>query len=237
LLFIPANAPGLKAVFNYYTSTLKLTAEGDVVMDSATSSLGMTLDFLKTSLFGAVIQLVPRSPPPSHPILEDEYTTVMQPDYIPDAPDFDHRPHTFDAPPESDPHIPTKPARRKSQLEAPPESETKSVAAVHLKLTDFVPDVGYFIAGGVSGITSRTATAPLDRLKVYLIAQTGVAAEAVSAAKSGEAVKATKQASRTLWVAMQELWAAGGIKSLFAGKCLLVLLRMVNVNRSARRQI
>ncbi|KAK1076304.1 hypothetical protein LTR48_009113, partial [Friedmanniomyces endolithicus] len=110
LLFIPANAPGLKAVFNYYTSTLKLTAEGDVVMDSATSSLGMTLDFLKTSLFGAVIQLVPRSPPPSHPILEDEYTTVMQPDYIPDAPDFDHRPHTFDAPPESDPHIPTKPA-------------------------------------------------------------------------------------------------------------------------------
>ncbi|KAK1050194.1 hypothetical protein LTS16_003178 [Friedmanniomyces endolithicus] len=223
LLFIPVNAPGLKAVFNYYTSTLKLTAEGDVVMDTATSSLGMTINFLKTSLFGAVIQLVPQSPPPSHPMSEDEYIKIMQPEYIADAPNFDHRTHIVDVPPESDPHIPTKPARRKPQLETPPDTETKSIAVVQLKLTDLVPDVGYFIAGGVSGITSRTATAPLDRLKVYLIAQTGVATEAVSAAKSGEAVKATKQASRTLWVAMQELWAAGGIKSLFAGNGINVV--------------
>ncbi|TKA75506.1 hypothetical protein B0A55_04658 [Friedmanniomyces simplex] len=217
LLLIPANAPGLKAVYNYYTSTLKLTAEGDVAMsDQATSSLGMTLDFLKTSLFGAVIQLVAQSPPPpSHATSED---------YLPDAPTFDLHPHDIDAPPNSDPHIPTKPARRKSQPPQPHlDLDPQPVVPLQLKLTDLVPDVGYFIAGGVSGITSRTATAPFDRLKVYLIAQTGVAADAVSAAKGGQAVEATKQASRTLWMAVQELWAAGGIRSLFAGNGINVV--------------
>lgn len=101
---------------------------------------------------------------------------------------------------EEDPYIPIKPARRK------------------LKLTDLVPDVGYFVAGGLSGITSRTVTAPLDRLKVYLIAQTTNAQDAVQAAKSGSPVKAGRQGVRTLVNACKELWAAGGIRSLFAGK-------------------
>jgi solute carrier family 25 phosphate transporter 23/24/25/41 len=87
-----------------------------------------------------------------------------------------------------------------------------------LKLTDLVPDVGYFIAGGVSGITSRTVTAPLDRLKVYLIAQTTNAEDAVQAAKSGAPIKAGRQGMRTLVNACKDLWAAGGIRSLFAGK-------------------
>ncbi|KAK3111343.1 hypothetical protein LTR53_013513, partial [Teratosphaeriaceae sp. CCFEE 6253] len=40
LLFIPTSAPGLKAVFTYYTATHKLTAEGDVQLsDHAVSSL------------------------------------------------------------------------------------------------------------------------------------------------------------------------------------------------------
>jgi hypothetical protein len=104
---------------------------------------------------------------------------------------------------EADPHIPIKPARRK------------------LKLTDLVPDVGYFVAGGVSGITSRTVTAPLDRLKVYLIAQTTNTNDAVQAAKSGAPVKAGRQGVRTLVNACKDLWAAGGIRSLFAGEFLL----------------
>ncbi|EMC91523.1 hypothetical protein BAUCODRAFT_295816 [Baudoinia panamericana UAMH 10762] len=122
LLFIPASAPGLKAVFTYYTSTVKLSSEGDVnLSDEALSGLG------------------------------------------------------------------------------------------------------YFVAGGLSGITSRTATAPLDRLKVYLIAQTGNAQEAIQAAKSGAAVTATKHGVATLWNACKELWAAGGIRSLFAGNGLNVI--------------
>lgn len=105
---------------------------------------------------------------------------------------------------EDDPHIPSKPSRRKEDEE-------------QLKLTDLIPDVGYFIAGGLSGITSRTATAPLDRLKVYLIAQTGPKESAVMAVKNGAPLQATKQGAAAMYQACQELWLAGGIRSLFAG--------------------
>lgn len=33
--------------------------------------------------------------------------------------------------------------------------------------------IGYFLAGGLAGVVSRTCTAPFDRLKVFLIAQSG----------------------------------------------------------------
>ena len=37
---------------------------------------------------------------------------------------------------------------------------------------DILNSVGYFLAGGLSGVVSRTCTAPLDRVKVFLIART-----------------------------------------------------------------
>jgi solute carrier family 25 phosphate transporter 23/24/25/41 len=89
------------------------------------------------------------------------------------------------------------------------------------KLTENTPQLGYFIAGGMAGAVSRTATAPLDRLKVYLIAKTSSGAAAVHAAKGGAPVKAAATASKTLVDAVKELWRAGGIRSLFAGMLIL----------------
>jgi len=218
LLFIPTHAPGLKAVFNYYTSTVKVSAEGDVnVSDESLTGLGTTFNFLKTSMFGAITQLV--QPPITHIASSDNISVqASMTEHGVTSTDPDLATATFEqytadnaAVVEDDPYVPVKPARRKVEEDRP------------LKLTDLVPDVGYFIAGGLSGITSRTATAPLDRLKVYLIAQTGNAQEAIEAAKSGAAVQATKQSVKTLRNAVNDLWAAGGIKSLFAGMQLLSL--------------
>ncbi|KAL6706796.1 hypothetical protein ACN47E_005132 [Coniothyrium glycines] len=88
---------------------------------------------------------------------------------------------------------------------------------------DTMQGLGYFVAGGIAGIVSRTSTAPLDRLKVYLIAQTNVAEEAVSAAKRGNVITAVANAWRPLATAMKELWQAGGMRSLYAGNGLNVL--------------
>jgi solute carrier family 25 (mitochondrial phosphate transporter), member 23/24/25/41 len=91
-------------------------------------------------------------------------------------------------------------------------------------LTELLGAIGYFLAGACAGIASRTATAPLDRLKVYLIAQTSNKEAAVEAAKSGSPVKAVRRFGRPLVDALKDLWAAGGVRSLFAG-----MINSVNV--------
>ncbi|KAL1303431.1 hypothetical protein AAFC00_006820 [Neodothiora populina] len=88
---------------------------------------------------------------------------------------------------------------------------------------DTIQGLGYFLAGGLSGVASRTTTAPLDRLKVYLIANTGKSDEAISAAKHGEPIKATEHAGQGMVRAMKQLWAAGGLRSLFAGNGINVI--------------
>ncbi|KAK7905908.1 hypothetical protein LTR67_000632 [Exophiala xenobiotica] len=88
---------------------------------------------------------------------------------------------------------------------------------------DFLPPPGYFIAGGLAGMVSRTATAPLDRLKVYLIAQTSPKDATIKAVKDAAPLQMIRNFGRPLVDACKELWAAGGLRSLFAGNGLNVV--------------
>ncbi|KAB8293847.1 hypothetical protein EYC80_009328 [Monilinia laxa] len=88
---------------------------------------------------------------------------------------------------------------------------------------DTLEGLGYFAAGAIAGIFSRTATAPIDRLKVYLIANVSSKSAPLEAAKQGNVATAAKVAGRPLVLAIKELWKAGGIRSLFAGNGLNVI--------------
>ncbi|KAL6889894.1 mitochondrial carrier domain-containing protein [Trichoderma longibrachiatum] len=92
------------------------------------------------------------------------------------------------------------------------------------KLTDFAPHPGYFLAGAIAGGVSRTATAPLDRLKVYLLVNTNSGTEtAVGALKKGRIIDALRNASRPFSEAVKDLYRSGGLLSFFAGNGLNVV--------------
>ncbi|KAI5272922.1 hypothetical protein E4T47_03862 [Aureobasidium subglaciale] len=202
LLFMPTNSPGLKAVMSYYQSAMKVTAEGDVsVSDETIQGLGTATSFLKHSLFGAITRIA--SPPPA-PSPSRQYSTH------------------HDTLPESNPPLPSLHKEAAVVSDHDDRSHASRAWAFMSMLTEFVPDPGYFLAGGISGVASRTTTAPLDRLKVYLIAQTG-SNEAIQAVKSGAPAAAAKSSANTLARACRELWAAGGIRSLFAGNGLNIV--------------
>jgi len=160
--------------------------------DDAIQGLGTAVtSFLRTYIFGAIAQIA--APPPPQPARRK---------MAPSTSDEPAKKISFDS------------AEEEEATQAEKPSHTLQKWSV---LTQYVPDPGYFLAGGLSGVASRTTTAPLDRLKVYLIAQTGNADEAVQAVKSGEPAKAAKQGVEGIAKACKSLWAAGGIRSLFAG--------------------
>ncbi|KAL9000096.1 MAG: hypothetical protein Q9169_001171 [Polycauliona sp. 2 TL-2023] len=211
LLFMPAPTPNLRAVLTYYSSTVTVNAEGDVhVSDEAVEGIGIRhflSRFIESLL--ATFRASPSSVTPK--------AAARPPDGGRFQPD------------------PTSPAGSHGQLPyrdriAPDPDDVEDVVALDdmsqrrsRLLTDLSPPLGYFLAGGIAGVVSRSATAPLDRLKVYLIAQTSKTTEAINAAKSGSPVQAAKHASRPLVEASRTLWRMGGIRSLFAGNGLNVV--------------
>jgi solute carrier family 25 (mitochondrial phosphate transporter), member 23/24/25/41 len=234
LLFLPAETPELKAVLSYYTSTVKLNAEGDIVIrDETVQSLGTRfLSAVLNILFGSILRLASR--PKRQQVPDDEFHQLADGLRISEAA-----------------HVPTSItpnevnlANKQRQISSfemdarlPGAASDQMVDSGMLdvdvsgdikkksSLTVFIIDPGYFAAGGIAGAVSRTATAPLDRLKVYLIANTSVAKDSLEAVKHGEPLKAMKNVGRPLIDACKELWKAGGVRSLFAGMFCIEIIK------------
>lgn len=205
LLFLSGySSYDLHAVLSYYTATGNLNPEGDVHINDL-QGLGTDHPFLTRYILAIKSFLYKVSP--AHIL-----TTIIPSSYA-----------------EAGGLSLPQPAFKSDSLACDGELELEwlpiprtvamwmSFRYYEQKLTENTPQLGYFIAGGMAGAVSRTATAPLDRLKVYLIAKTGSTSSAIKAAKGGAPIKAAGKASRTLVGAVKELWKAGGIRSLFAG--------------------
>lgn len=167
---------------------MTLSPEGDVhISDETLQGLGTIKRFLR--LFFASLLLVNYTVPISqHPV--HMATSIDEPSILGTLPA----------------HV-TAP----EPLLLPPVDWNDSESIKH-ELIACVPSTGYFAAGGLAGLISRTSTAPLDRLKVYLIAH--VEAQSTRELRGGN----LRTFTTSLVNATKDLWAAGGMRSLYAGK-------------------
>ncbi|KAJ6780133.1 hypothetical protein PWT90_03846 [Aphanocladium album] len=217
MLFMPAHEANskLQAVLTYYDAVVNVTPEGDsVVSDDTLEGLAGPLppppppSPHKSQTYGAT-QPSLQSSSSSSLIDEGEAIMILIDDDAEGAVD-----------------AASKLQRRKPSdgtqdhtKDGNVEPETRS-----FKLTDFAPHPGYFLAGAIAGGVSRTATAPLDRLKVYLLVNTKSGSEtAVAALKKGKPLVALKNAGRPFSDAIKDVYRSGGIRGFFAGNGLNVV--------------
>ncbi|OTA88105.1 hypothetical protein M434DRAFT_35013 [Hypoxylon sp. CO27-5] len=244
LLFMPNtdSTATLRAVFTFYSDILTLNSEGDsVVSEETLQSLGRNILY---TLFGSILRLASSGLPPDE---EDSPALSSTLPYGNEESEFETRPPHVS--PAINDVITMTTGTAKSYARTASEAATPSANAVlgtvqaklpaaqgieiesglsekgkRSVLIKYIPDPGYFIAGAVAGGISRTATAPLDRLKVYLLVNTTSSANVVvDAAKSGQPLRALKHAGRPLVTAIADIYKAGGIRGFFAGNGLNVV--------------
>ncbi|KAL6860968.1 mitochondrial carrier domain-containing protein [Trichoderma novae-zelandiae] len=253
LLFMPGNqdASHLHAVLSFYYSVVNVTPEGDSLVSGETleglGRAGSSSSFLQI-LFGSLLRVafpssypkppqeLPSSPPPS----PGQAAGTVEPEL--EVPVQHARGSFVDATAHASSHgiseVEQGPARAGAGAGAVAHPDGDGTSVEHreesctgalptskkFKLTDFAPHPGYFLAGAIAGGVSRTATAPLDRLKVYLLVNTTSGAEtAVGALKQGRVIDALRNASRPFSDAVKDLYRSGGLRSFFAGNGLNVV--------------
>lgn len=205
---------------SYYSSTVTLNAEGDTSIQGDTvAGLGRLKDFPNV-LFGVIFKIATPKPDSSAPAPTTPSARTadfsMEQEALEQQPRMNRVQEEASNPLEEE--LMYSLSEHKTEEEAVDYLLDATTEDEKTLLIQFLPDPGYFVAGGLAGVISRTATAPLDRLKVYLIANTETAKNSITAVKHGEAVKAAKHLGRPLINASAELWRAGGMRSLFAGK-------------------
>ena len=93
-------------------------------------------------------------------------------------------------------------------------------------VNEFLKGIGFFLAGGLSGVVSRTCTAPFDRIKVFLIARTDLSSTLLhdksELAKQHNNVPLKKIRS-PLVKAATTLYRQGGLKAFYVGNGLNVM--------------
>ncbi len=197
LLLIPSTSPSLGAVLSYYRSTLKMSADGDISVEHEQNNhIGRVAGFLRT---WAPFLARTTQPVGSRAAVQLDgfvFLDRLQSSWWED--------------------VAAAGGVAVVALYSAEDWPVSRLSSLRLLLIQSLPPPGYFLAGGTAGIVSRTVTAPLDRLKVYLIAQTGSAKGAASAKQAAGAIP---QAVNPLFAACKELWKAGGVRSLFAGEC------------------
>ncbi|KAK4118703.1 mitochondrial carrier [Parathielavia appendiculata] len=239
------NGSPLEAALSFYSSIVTVSSEGDsLVSDETLEGLG-TAGFLLQALFGSLLRIAnPNLVITSRrPADVDRSSTSSAPGSFPYTDQTSSIPTEMAA---SSATVRYGPAvaitsqvltdvavkRPTLQYEGAQQSGASQVSDIIEedagdiinKLTDLLPDPGYFLAGAVSGGVSRTATAPLDRLKVYLLVNTKPqTTAAIAAAKNGRPLAALRNAGRPIVDAIMTLWKTGGVRTFFAGNGLNVV--------------
>ncbi|KAK3345362.1 mitochondrial carrier domain-containing protein [Neurospora tetraspora] len=251
LLFMPTthdhdhHASALEAALSFYSSIVTVNAEGDsLVSEEPLEGLGTT-GFLLNALFGSLLKIAnpgATTTPTSQSPAPDSKSPLSSPSFH--SPDgiAEPRAGASMAPSKFAPVGAATPEQVLAdkaangqvikQMEGAEQHDLRQESDISLEdeevvksgLTELLPDAGYFLAGAVSGGVSRTATAPLDRLKVFLLVNTKPKSTvAVEAVKSGQPLNALRNAGGPIYEAIKTLWRAGGIKTFFAGNGLNVV--------------
>lgn len=229
----------LHAVLSFYCSVVSVTAEGDsIVSEETLEGLG-TEDSrsLLNTLFGSLLRVAfPYDYSKGTPIPKPTPESIPPPTEA-NSPIVDEAPKNIDTmdavASTAYPAAETVTTATQNQRQAVAGAIKRHVGVgtsgqitgaagkpkKKYKLTDFVPDPGYFLAGAIAGGVSRTATAPLDRLKVYLLVNTNSRSEtAGTAIRQGRAIAALKNSTKPFGDAVRELYRSGGARSFFAGE-------------------